>query len=219
MQTLGLASEQKPTDGLLKRLFWPTIENAYDVDLIGKQGFWLCVILAAFSAVTLAVMGHGVYGILVGVTYFLAGVGVRERSLPAAIVVFLSYLIDRLDGLVLMPYGLGGGNPLVAVVGVMLLFANVRATWLAQNWSRSGRQDDVVDFPARVNTSLADRLVNVWPRAIWPSGQFLFYPLAAALVVLTTIGTVTLVRRQKAIGPTEIHANFPGSQTIEVRPQ
>ena len=219
MQTLGLASEQKPTDGMLKRLFWPTIENAYDVDLIGKQGFWLCVMVAVLSAVSLAVMGHGFYGIFVALSYLLAGIGVRERSLPAAVVIFSCYLLDRVIGLILIPYGLGGSSPLVGTVVLMLLFANVRATWLARNWSRSGRNDDVVEFPTSVNTSFADRFANVWPRAIWPSGQFLFYPLAAALVVLMIVGTATLVRRQQAVQQIKSPALFQAPQTIQVRPQ
>ena len=133
MQTLGLAGEQKPTDGFFKRLFWPTIENAYDVDLIGKQGFWLCLGLALLSMVVLVITGHAYVGLLVGLTYYLAGVGVRERSLGAAIAIFLCFTVDRIAGIFILPGG--GGNPIFLIAAMMLLVQIFEA--------RSSRADGV----------------------------------------------------------------------------
>jgi len=45
MQTLDLSGERKKSDGRLKSLFWPTVENAWDVDYLGQQGFWICCVL------------------------------------------------------------------------------------------------------------------------------------------------------------------------------
>ncbi len=213
MQTLGLASEQKPTDGLFKRLLWPTIENAYDVDLVSQQGFWLCVILAAISTVTLLVAGHVMYALLIGLTYYLAGVGVRERSLPAAILILCCYLLDRVAAFLITPYGFGGGNPVVGVVAVMLLVANIRATVLARKWRKGSSTDDRTEFPDQVNESWKDRFVNTWPSAVWPRGQFVFYPLASGLLLLTLIGMMFIAKRQRLV------TTRPAPMEIQVRPQ
>ncbi len=149
MQTLGLASEQKPTDGILKRLFWPTIENAYDVDLIGRQGFWLCFGLALVSMVALLIAGHPYIGLLLAITYYLAGVGVRERSLGAAIVVFVCYATDRIAGMLMMP--VGSANPLFMIAALMLLVSNIRGTVLARRWSRATGPVSEAEFPDRAS--------------------------------------------------------------------
>jgi len=39
MQSLNLSGESKKSDGPLKSLFWPTVDNAWDVDYLGQQGF------------------------------------------------------------------------------------------------------------------------------------------------------------------------------------
>ena len=41
MQTLGLTGEDKRSDGRLKSIFWPTVDNAWDVNYLGQQGFWI----------------------------------------------------------------------------------------------------------------------------------------------------------------------------------
>ncbi len=218
MQTLGLASEQKPTDGLFKRLLWPTIENGYDVELVSKQGFWLCVIVAILSTLSLVATGHAFFAVLVGLTYFLAGVGVRERSLAAAILIFCCYLLDRIASYAAIPYGFGAGSPVIGIVGVMLLFANVRATVLARTWRRSESFVEAAEFPERVNDSFSDRFANVWPGAIWPRGQFVFYPIATALLMLTLTGMV-VIARQKHVQPAPARSAPAQSMQIEVRPQ
>jgi len=56
--------------------------------------------------------------------YYLGGVGVRERSRYAAAVVFLMYLLDTLVS-----------PGVVRVLLSALLLSNLRATWIAANWS------------------------------------------------------------------------------------
>jgi hypothetical protein len=210
MQTLGLASEQRPTDGMLKRLFWPSIENQYDVDLVGQQGFWVCVIVAVLSTVMLVVTGQAIVGSLVGLTYLLAGMGVRERSVAAAVLIFLCYFVDRVGSFVL---GMGGGNPLLGAVALMLLFANVRATILSRRWRAADTPAEVAEIPERTTSSFGDKLSNQMPTAVWPKGRFVFYPLAGLLLLLTVAGMVML-----QVMPHRRVAQQPQGQQIEVAP-
>lgn len=48
MQTLELSGGSKRSDGVPKSIFRPSVENAWDVDYLGRQGFWICLIIAAF---------------------------------------------------------------------------------------------------------------------------------------------------------------------------
>ena len=41
-----VSGESNRSDGRLKSIFWPTVENAWDVNYLGQQGFWICVIIA-----------------------------------------------------------------------------------------------------------------------------------------------------------------------------
>lgn len=185
MQTLGLASEIKPTDGMFKRLFWPTIENQYDLDLVSVQGFWVCVVVGVLSFVVLVATGQLLVGTLVAITYVLGATGVRERSIAAAILIFACYLIDRIGGVFMGQPGFG----VIPVASMLLLFANVRATILAHRWRRSGtpEQTDALEL---AHESLTEKLANVMPAKVWPIGRFLFFPLAGTLLLLTVVGLV-----------------------------
>ena len=187
MQTLGLATPQQATDGLFKRLFWPTITNQYDVDLVGQQGFWVCVVVAVLSVVLLLVSGNFLLAVLVGVTYVLGGSGVRERSIAAAVLIFCCYLVDRLTSVQMMYLGLGGSNPLVGLVALMLLFANVRGTVLSRRWQASGTSLEVAELPERSTGSFLDRVANAMPAAVWPVGKYFFFPFAGLLLALTVV--------------------------------
>lgn len=193
MQTLGLASEQKPTDGLVKRLFWPTIENQYDVDLVRQQGFWLCAVVAILSMVVSIAGGQPWAGVLIGVTYLLAGTGVREGSVGAAIIIFLCYLCDR----VLTIEGGGAGNPLISLFALALLLSNIRATLLSQRWLRAANGVDGTEQIERGSSTWGDKIANVMPAAIWPKGQYVFYPLGGGLLLLSVFAMVMLPAMQR----------------------
>jgi hypothetical protein len=198
MQTLGVASTPQPTDGLFKRLFWPTIENQYDVDLVGQQGFWICFIIAVISTVMLIATGQLLIGLLVGITYFLAGLGVRERSIAAAVLIFACYFLDRLSSVELMILGSAGvGNPFVVSVATLLLFSNVRATILSRKWWAPETPADIGELPEQTNTTFFDKVANSMPPAVWPKGRFVFYPLAGLLLLMTVLGMVSLPFMQR----------------------
>ena len=95
MQTLGLSSESKRSDGRLKSIFWPSVENAWDVNYLGQQGFWICLVVAVFQMIGTMVLNSPLFvvlGVAAFLIFFIGGMGVREASWPAAALIFTIFL-------------------------------------------------------------------------------------------------------------------------------
>jgi hypothetical protein len=173
MQLLGLSDSTPKTEGRLKSLFWPTIRNEVDLDVVTTQGFWICALVGAFTLV-FALMSRGALAKTVGVLeaafYFLAGLGARMRSRMAAGAAFAAYL---LGGIVLQKYtGQGFGIP--RLIFLALLLANVRGIWLSATWIVAVREES----PVRLNETWRDKLSDQLPTLVWPKAKFLFYVVA-----------------------------------------
>ena len=209
MQTLGLASKPQPADNIFKRLFWPAIESQYDVDLLGQQGFWVCAIVALVSLVVMIVLGTPVTGLFSALVFFLGGCGVRQRSVAAAAMVFALYLINWAGAIVIGTVG----NPLVPLVILMLLFANVRATAMSRRWMAKPVDSVDQEFPERSTETVTDRFANKLPAAVWPRSRYVFFPLAGILLLLTIVG-VAVMKRRAAERP----ASGSSTTTLEVSP-
>jgi hypothetical protein len=171
MQTLGLSDSTPRTESRWRALFWPTIRNEADCDYITRQGFWICSIVAVVTIVFSAFTGSIVDGAFEGVFFFLAGIGVRERSRVAAIAAFSAYL---LSALVLQRYT-GAGFSIVRIIFLALLFANIRGNWLSARWEKDA-QADLVGM--RLNETIGDKFTDQLPALVWPKARFLFYVLA-----------------------------------------
>lgn len=209
MQTLGLSSKPQPTDNLFKRLFWPTIESQYDVDLLGQQGFWVCTVVAVLSAIMLF-PSMPVVGIATAIIFFLGGCGVRQRSIAASISVCLLYLVNFIGNFIGGIILGSAGNPLIQLAILMLLFANVRATILSRRWFSQNLGDH--ELPERLTDSLTDKFSNKLPTKLWPIGRYIFFPLTGIVLLLTIAGFVMLSRM-----PRRYHPN-PTSQQIDAAP-
>ncbi|MGD0346227.1 MAG: hypothetical protein ABSA85_05685 [Terracidiphilus sp.] len=186
MQTLGLSGESKRSDGRLKSIFWPTVENAWDVNYLGQQGFWLCVIIAVLQVLVGMFSGNPVLLVAyfaMALIFLLGGMGVREASWPAAAMVFALFFCDIL-------YALAAGHlpGILDIVAAGILLSNVRATFLASEW-KPAREDE--DRPMRFNETFRDKLVDQWPAKAWPVLQAPFYALSALLLLLSlaAVGT------------------------------
>jgi hypothetical protein len=183
MQTLGLSDSMPRTEGRLRSLFWPSIQTGSDVDYLGAQGYWVCALVALFSLVLTALAGHPLIGVFIFLFYYLGGVGVRERSRYAAVVVLVMYIADMLTA---MP-------GVVRVVILGLLVSNLRATWIAATWKP---ESDEAIMPVRLNETLSDKFVDRLPMMLWPRLRVFYYVLSASLLALILVGlTITLHRR------------------------
>ncbi|MBS1798586.1 MAG: hypothetical protein JSS95_02040 [Acidobacteria bacterium] len=210
IETLEFSSVQ-PTDGWLRRLFWPRIANRQDVDLVGQQGFWICFVVATAWGIGAFFTAHASLGLLIAATYFLGAMGVRRYSLAASVFMFLCLFLDRVASLEALLLGApGGGNPMVGITAIVLLFLNIRATVLARRWQARNRPMERRQRQRPV-TPLADTLVNEWPGLVWPRARYVFYPLAT-VVVMTSLSAIFGLPHMKA----ELERVRPASPRMDV---
>src|SRR5579871_77871 len=98
MQILGLADSTPKPENRFKTLFWPAIRHETDVDNITRQGFWVCLFIAALSLGFAPFLGGATIVIecYESLFFFLSGVGVRMRSVFAAVSAFVVYAAGTL---------------------------------------------------------------------------------------------------------------------------
>lgn len=175
MQTLGLSESTPRTENRLKSLFWPSISTGHDVDYLGTQGYWVCTVVAVASFIFGVVADHPISAVFVLLFYYIGGVGVRERSRYAAIVVFAVFFTD----LLLL------GLSVVRVLFTALLLSNVRATWIAYHWQPGSEE---AGLPARLNETWTDKFADVFPAWLWPKIRYVYYVFSACFLGLAIIG-------------------------------
>lgn len=198
METLGLSGPPPQKDSFFRRLFWPSADSA-DADVLGQQGFWLCLILAIIATVTAAFQGHLIFGIVLGVFYFLCGVGIREHDVPAAIAAAAVYLVNMGVGVVIAKGPPGWLTVLIA----LLLIANVRGCAIASKWAKAGDADLI---PTRLNETWQDKLVDQLPARVWPRFRAALYVLSVIVLLLTVMGGIATI----------LHPPAPPSETAPV---
>jgi hypothetical protein len=182
MQTLGLSDSTPRSENRLKSLFWPSIQSGADVDYLGVQGYWLCTLIAVITFVFSAATGHGMLGTFVLLFYYLGGVGIRERSRYAAVVVLVSYVADMLVG----------GPSVLKVLFTALLLSNLRATWIASDWKPESEE---AVLPPRLNQTWSDKFADRFPSWVWPKVRMPYYVFSACMTVLFGIGIVMMIFR------------------------
>jgi hypothetical protein len=180
MQTLGLSDSTPRSEGRLKSLLWPSIQNGADVDYLGTQGYWVCTVVAVISLVLCILTGQRIIGAVVLLYFYLGGVGVRERSRYAATVVLVFYLLDTLVS----------GVGLVRVLIGAILVSNFRATWLASGWKP---ESEDASLPPRLNDTLGDKFADQLPSWLWPKVRILYYIFSACLLALSVVGATTAI--------------------------
>lgn len=166
METLGLSGPPVRSDNIFKRIFWPSADSV-DADMLGQQGFWICLLPALLTVVTATFQSHLILGILFGLFYVLGGIGVREHDVLAAISVATIYLLNAVAAVVMTRLFSGW---LVLFV-ILILASNVRGCWIASKWLRSGDPDLV---PMRMNENWRDKLVDQMPARVWPRIRAVF---------------------------------------------
>ena len=199
MQSLNLSGAAKKSDGAIKSLLWPTVDNAWDVDYLGQQGFWICFIIATINLVFTAVIASLsplpaeravtlIGGAVESLIFFVGGIGVRQASSSAAITVFALFVAEQLAA--------GHVSVIAIIIGAVLL-SNVRATVLASRWKPASEEED---RPTRFNETLRDKIVDQLPPRAWPILKYPFYILTAIVLLLMLTGlTLRLIHGSSQI--------------------
>jgi len=183
MQSLGLSQEGKRSDGRLKSIFWPTVENAWDVDYLGRQGFWVCVIIAGFQLALALANGSLIMivsGAAAALAFLVGGFGVRERSWLAAALLFSLFSVNILYSIASFQF-----PGFLTIVAGCILLSNVRAAFLASEWRPAAGDDDK---PTRFNETIGDKLSDLLPARAWPILRIPFFSLASILLLLSFAG-------------------------------
>lgn len=182
MGYLGLDQTEVKDDSMFQRLFWPS-DHAGETDTLGKQGFWVCMVVGVVTVLQSAAQGHWLLGLLMLLFYVLGGIGVREHSTAAAVLVAATFLINVMAGIFF------GALPGILPLGtIVLLLANIRGTWIAAKWA--SKAPDAM--PERFAETFKDRFVDSMPAVVWPKARVPFFLLGALMLLLTVAGTVML---------------------------
>jgi hypothetical protein len=185
MQTLGLSGESKRSDGAVKSLLWPTVENAWDVDYLGRQGLTICTAVAAIQVVAALFAGNPIFlifGLASAIVFLMGGMGVREGSWAAAAMVFSLYVAGMLS---VMAQGRAPG--IVSLIVAAVLLSNLRATVLSAMWKPPGEGEDK---PTRFDETVMDFLTDQLPAKAWPWLRYVFFFVASILLLLILVGLI-----------------------------
>jgi len=191
MQTLGLSDSTTRNESRLKSLFWPSIQSGADVDYLAVQGFWVCTLVGVMSLAFLLLGRQPILGVVLFLLFHLGGVGVREHNPFAAAIVLLYYVIDFLTSFVFVLFN-SPGIGVVKIIVIALLLSNLRATWIAGNWTPDSEE---AALPPRMGDTFFDKLSDKWPAFIWPKVKWLYYIFSFACLVLIVAGSIVTMLR------------------------
>jgi hypothetical protein len=193
METLNLSGTTPRAENRLKSLFWPSIETSSDVDYLGGQGYWVCAIVGVWSLITAAIQGHPVAGAFILLFYYFGGVGVRQRSRYAAMMVLVMFVTDFVAGVAIAGVvGIGPGAGVFRLLLTALLLSNLRATWIASQWKPGSTEGE---SPLRFGETWTDKFVDLIPRWLWPKIRILYYIFSVAYLFMVAVGLAILVSR------------------------
>ena len=188
MSTLGLSGPPQHEEGLVKRLLWPSVRNAHDVNLLGQQGFWICEAIAVLSAAILLFTGHPILAAVAFVFYALGGFGLREASIAAAALVFAAWVCDQVAAIGMHRGGIG----IVQLVVAAILLANLRGTVAAVSWKKQVQPGEEEMEPMRFGETLVDKIRDQLPRRTWPTLRYFFYVFAVCFLAIQLSGAFML---------------------------
>ncbi len=216
MQTLNLSGEPKKSDGRLKSLLWPTVDNAWDVDYLGQQGFWICIVIAIISLALILITAFEfanpssrlvilVLGVVFSFVFVVGGMGVREANWPAAATIFALYIFNQLAS--------GRVPGIIAIIIGGVLLSNVRATFLASRWKPAAEGED---RPTRFNETFRDKLVDQLPPKAWPILKIPFF-IGSFLLLIFLVYASAVAFSHKQVAPAT-DENAAPSATVTVAP-
>jgi hypothetical protein len=192
MQTLGITDSSDRSESRVKSLLWPSIQSGADVDYLGAQGYWVCTFVAVLACLTSLLTGQIILAASLLLFFYFGGVGVRERDLFAAVIVFAFYALDTLISITFLLFTSPWGMIVLRVIVSALLLSNLRATWIASNWEPNSER---AALPPRLGETFADKFADLWPAWIWPKVRIIYYIFSLAVLLVFALGIAALIFR------------------------
>ena len=144
----------------------------------------MCLGVALLTLISLIFQGHWLVGLYASLIYFLGGLGVREHSFKAAVLITLAFGLD------IFAIVLTGRFPGFLVIGAfILLMTNLRGTWIVSQAQATLEPDTL---PTRLNQTWTDKLVDQLPARMWPSTRVPFYLGVGLYLILECVGIFTM---------------------------
>jgi len=151
------------------------------VDYIGAQGYWVCTVVA-FASFAFTMLVSPLIATLTLFLYYFGGVGVRQRSRYAAVVVFSLFVLD----VVVSPFSV------LKILMTVLLLSNVRATWIAHHWQPDAEN---ASLPPRFNDTWSDKFADTFPEWMWPKIRYAYYAFSAIVLGFAVLGMLAKLAR------------------------
>ncbi len=187
MESHGMPEPPPKDDHLVRRLFWPR-DRAGDAEFLGEQGLWLCFIVTFVLCAVLGSEGQYTACALTFVFFALGGIGVREHSSAAAILVAVAFVLNQIAN------AMSGIIPNVfAIIGAILLLINIRSTRIARRWAYS--RDHHHPFAEEWSKDWRERIVDQMPALVWPKTRTVFFCVSGIYLLLVFIGIATAAWR------------------------
>jgi hypothetical protein len=162
------------------------------VDYLGAQGYWVCTFVAVLACLTSLLTGQIILAASLLLFFYFGGVGVRERDLFAAVIVFAFYALDTLISITFLLFTSPWGMIVLRVIVSALLLSNLRATWIASNWEPNSER---AALPPRLGETFADKFADLWPAWIWPKVRIIYYIFSLAVLLVFALGIAALIFR------------------------
>lgn len=140
----------------------------------------MCTLVAVVTLILALISNQVLFGLLYLIFYYFGGVGVRERSRYAALIVLAMYVGETL----LFWKTMLPGTMVAHVLLSALLLSNFRATWIASGWKPES--EDAI-LPPRLSGTWTDKLADQAPMWLWPRIEILYYIYSAGFVAMMAV--------------------------------
>jgi len=134
--------------------------------------------------------GRPILAVVLLLFFYFGGVGVRERDLFAAVIVFVFYLADTLTSVIFLIFVTPWGMIVLRAIVTALLLSNLRATWMASNWRPDSEE---AALPPRLSETWSDKFADQLPASLWPKLRIPYYVLSGIFLLMVVIGLANML--------------------------
>jgi hypothetical protein len=152
MQTLGLSDSTPKSQGRLRALLWPTINNDVSASTAAQNAMYAGFAVGALTTLFVLLWITSRSSLADGALFVMLGIGVRQFSITASILAVLLYATNVVTAI---GHGAVGSGIVVSVIVTSLFISAIRAAFFmrsypggaeATSWTRIWRWTRLVVF-------------------------------------------------------------------------